>query len=227
MPIPEAHATENAGTSCMSTLDSTLDSTQTEINVSEPGWIPSGLYRISVDQYEAMVASGALPTRNRLHLINGYLVAKMTQNPPHAIVDELLGVAFARILPADRYHARSAKPVRIPGRDSEPDPDRAIARGTPRDFGHHHPEPHEIALIVEIADSSLADDRKLATHLYGPAGIPVYWIVNLVDRQVEVYSEPGPTGYRSLEVIAEDGSVPVTIDGQTLGQIAVAEILPS
>ena len=205
----------------------TLDHAQPAIQSPEPAWIPSGLYRMSLGEYEAMVASGALATSKRLHLINGYLVAKMTQNPPHAIVDELLGLALARILPADRYHARSAKPVRIPGRDSEPEPDRSVARGTPRDFGDHHPEPHEIALVVEIADSSLADDRKLAAHVYGPAGIPVYWIVNVAERQVEVYSEPAPTGYRSVEVIAEDGSVPVTVDGQTFGTIAVAHILPS
>lgn len=204
----------------------TLSPTQPEIEVAAPGWIPTGLYRISVDQYEAMVASGALPTSNRLHLINGYLVAKMTHDPRHAIVDELLGALLTRLLPADRYHARAAKPVRIPGRDSEPEPDRAVARGTPRDFGNHHPEPHEIALLVEIADSSLADDRKLAAHVYGPAGIPIYWIVNLVHRQVEVYSEPGPKGYGSIEVHAEDDAVPVIIDGQTLGRIAVADILP-
>ncbi|MHB1562307.1 MAG: Uma2 family endonuclease, partial [Isosphaeraceae bacterium] len=62
---------------------------------------------------------------------------------------------------------------------------------------------------------------------YGPAGIPAYWIVNLVHRQVEVYTEPGPGGYRTSRVFAEGQSVPVVIDGQPLGAIAVADILPS
>ncbi len=66
---------------------------------------------------------------------------------------------------------------------------------------------------MEIADSSLADDRKYATEMYGPAGIPVYWIVNLVDRQVEVYTDPTPDGYRSTAVFHEGQSVPVVIEG--------------
>jgi Uma2 family endonuclease len=206
---------------------SMIISAQPTIPAPEPGWIPSRLYRMTVEEYEAMVASGTLKSRNRFHLINGYLVAKMTQNPPHRVADELCGAELARILPAGRYHVQGAKPVRLPGRDSEPEPDRCIVRGTIRDYEEHHPGPGEIALIAEVADSSLADDRKLATEVYGPAGIPVYWIVNLVHRQVEVYTDPGPTGYGSTAVFAEGQSVPVVIGGEPLGRIAVADILPS
>ena len=151
----------------------------------------------------------------------------MTQNPPHRVADELCGAELDRVVPADRYHVPGAKPVRLPGRDSEPEPDRCVVRGTIRDYEDHHPGPDEIALIVEVADSSLADDRTLATKVYGPAGIPVYWIVNLVDRQVEVYTNPSPAGYLSTEVFAEGQSVPVVIEGQPLGRIAVSDILPS
>ena len=199
---------------------------QPTIPAPDPGWIPSPLYRMTVEEYEAMVESGVLRSRNRFHLLNGYLVAKITQNPPHAVADEALGTALVRILPADRYHSRAAKPVRLPGRDSEPEPDRCVARGRLLDYADHHPGSGEIAVIVEIADSSLAADRKLATEVYGPAGIPVYWIVNLIHRQVEVYTDPSPVGYRSTEVVPEGQSVPVVIDGQTVGWIAVSDILP-
>jgi Uma2 family endonuclease len=147
---------------------------------------------MTVDEYESLVRSGGLKSRNRFHLINGYLVAKMTQNPPRRVADELCGAALARILPTDRYHVAAAKPVRLPGRDSEPEPDRCVVRGTIRDYEDHHPGPGEIALIVEVSDSSLAEDRALAREVYGPAGIPVYWIVDLIHRQVEVHTEPGP-----------------------------------
>lgn len=206
---------------------STMISAQATIPAPEPGWIPSRLYRMTVEEYEAMVASGGLPSRNRFHLINGYLVAKMTQNPPHRVADELCGAELARVLPAGRYHVAAAKPVRLPGRDSEPEPDRCVVRGTIRDYEGHHPGPGEIALIVEVADSSLAEDRKLATEVYGPAGIPVYWIVNLLHRQVEVYTKPGPQGYEASEVFPEGQSVPLMIEGHRLGAIAVADILPS
>jgi Uma2 family endonuclease len=100
-------------------------------------------------------------------------------------------------------------------------------RGAIRDYEDHHPGPNEIALIVEVADTSLAADRTLATQVYGPAGIPVYWIVNLGDRQVEVYTDPAPAGYLSTAVFPEGQCVPVVIDGQQLGLIAVSDILPS
>jgi Uma2 family endonuclease len=190
-------------------------------------WIPSPLYRMTVEQYEAMVASGAFGKNDRFHLINGYLVAKMTQNPPHRVADELCGVELARIVPADRYHVPGAKPIRLPGRASEPEPDRCVVRGTIRDYEDRHPGPGDIALVVEVADSSLADDRQMATEVYGPAGVPVYWIINLVDRQVEVYSDPTPEGYRSSTVFTEVQSVPAVIDGQPLGRVAVADLLPS
>jgi len=190
-------------------------------------WIPTPLYRMTVEQYEAMVASGVFTTKDRFHLINGYLVAKMTHNPPHWVADELCGAELARIVPADRYLIPAAKPIRLPGRASEPEPDRCVVRGTIRDFENRHPGPDDVALVVEVADSSLADDRQMATIVYGPAGLPVYWIVNLVQRQVEVYTDPGPEGYRSCAVFLEGQSVPVVIDGQPLGHIPVASLLPS
>jgi Uma2 family endonuclease len=192
----------------------------------EPGWVPAPLYRLSVDQYEAMAASGAIPTSHRVHLINGCLVTKMTQKPPHVVVDDLLGVELARVVPGRRYHVRGAKPVRLPSRHSEPEPDRCVVRGRILDYAEQHPGPADIVLVAEVADSSLATDRKYATEVYGPAGIPVYWIVNLVHRQVEVYTEPGPAGYGSCAVYPEGQSVPVVIRGRQVGRIAVKDILP-
>lgn len=189
-------------------------------------WIPGPLYRISVEQYEAMTASGAIPESHRVHLINGLLVQKMTVHPPHAISFQLCRDELSRVK-ADGWHVRSSIPIRLPDQASEPEPDHSVVRGAVRDYEDRHPGPGDIALVVEISDSSLADDRKLATEVYGPAGIPVYWLVNLVDRQVEVYSEPGPDGYRSSAVYAEGHTVPVVIDGREAGQIAVVDILPS
>jgi Uma2 family endonuclease len=194
---------------------------------ADHGWIPSPLYRMTVEQYEAMVASGAFSKNDKFHLINGYLVAKMTQNPPHWVADELCGAELARIIPADRYVIPAAKPVRLPGRASEPEPDRSVVRGTIRDYEDRHPGPDDIALIVEVADSSLTADRQMGSEIYGPSGVPVYWIVNLVHRQVEVYTDPGPEGYRSCAVFTEMESVPVVIDGQPLGRVAVVDLLPS
>ncbi len=203
----------------MSTITST-----TSPAPAMPAWIPAPLYRMTVEEYEAMVASGAFKGRNRFHLINGYLVEKMTQNPPHTIADMRCGAELDRVIPPGR-HVRPSKPVRIPGRDSEPEPDRCVVRGTIDDY-EAHPGPDDVALVVEVADSSLAEDRKLATEVYGPAGIPVYWIVDVRGRRVEVYTGPGPQGYGPPEIFAEGQSVPVVIGGREVGRIAVADILP-
>jgi Uma2 family endonuclease len=189
-----------------------------------PAWIPSRLYRMTVEQYEAMAASGAIPTSHRVHLINGFLVEKMTQKPPHVIADDLCGRELARVLPG--WYIRAAKPIRLSGQASEPEPDRCIVRGTILDYAERHPGPDDIALVVEVADVSLADDRKLAAEVYGPAGIPVYWIVDVNGRRVEVHTGPGPQGYGPPAIFAEGQSIPVVIDGREVGRIAVADILP-
>jgi Uma2 family endonuclease len=176
-----------------------------------------------------MVDEGILGKHDRGHLINGILVAEMTQNDPHCTADDLCDEALRRVIPAGWYF-RGAKPIRIPGRagrrDSKPEPDRCVVRGTVRDYEECSPGPTEVGLVVEIADSSLADDRKYAAEPYGPARIPVYWIVNLLHHQVEVDTNPGPRGYRSTEVFKEGQSVPVVIRGREVGRIAVADLLP-
>lgn len=192
---------------------------------ASPGWMPSSPYRLTLAQYERMVDEGILNTRDRVHLIDGILVAKMTQNDPHCTADDLVGAAIQGLLPAGWY-IRAAKPIRLPAQRSKPEPDRAVVRGTIRDYTARTPEPADIGLVVEVADSSLYDDRALAG-IYGRAGIPTFWIVNLVHRQVEVYSDPGPEGYGSRQTYAEGQSFPVAIDRQPLGQIAVDDILPA
>jgi Uma2 family endonuclease len=188
-------------------------------------WVPSPPYRLTLDQYERMVDEGILGARDRVHLIHGILVAKMVHKPPHAVVDELLGAELARVAPRG-WHVRAAKPLRIPASDSEPEPDRCVVRGRIADYADRHPGPADVALVAEVADSSAAKDRGHAANLYGPAGIPVYWIVDVNARRVEVYSLAGPRGYGPPEFFTEGQSIPVVIGGRVRGRIAVKDILP-
>src|SRR5262245_45948885 len=126
---------------------STIATTPTPV---DPNWIPSPLHRLTLEQYEAMVDSGAFSGRERFHLINGFLVTKMTQNDPHATADELCGHALAGVIPIG-WHVRSAKPIRLPAQASKPEPDRCVVRGTIRDYSRRSPGPADIALVVEIA----------------------------------------------------------------------------
>ena len=97
-------------------------------------------------------------------------------------------------------------------------------RGEPKDYTDH-PRPADLALIVEVAEASVSEDRMMA-FVYGAAGIPVYWIVNLKSRQVEVYTGPGPGGYAACVTFKPGESIPVVINRAEVGRIAVADILP-
>jgi len=185
--------------------------------------------RLTVDQYDQMVEHGILPETNRFELINGRIVEKEVKKPPHSVATGLCLDALGRSLPAG-WHVRKEEPVRIPSRRSEPEPDLSVARGAIRDYETRHPGPDDIALVVEVTRSSVAKDRALA-RVYGGGGIPVYWIVNIPRRRLEVYEGPGPQQgrggqYPASKILNESESVNLVIDGQVVGQIAVADLLP-
>jgi Uma2 family endonuclease len=204
-------------------------STIVESQVTEPQvrteWfpLPKSVYRLNVEQYEAIVRSGVFTKRDRVQLIHGILVAKMTKKPPHVIGCEKTRDSLMQAVPAG-WRVMVVAPVRIPDYN-EPEPDLAVAKGSVEDYEERHPEPTDLALIVEVAESSLAEDRELAL-VYGSGGVQVYWIVNLVDGLVEVYSGPGPQGYRSITYLEPGHFVPVVVDGIEVGLILVDNLLP-
>jgi Uma2 family endonuclease len=186
------------------------------------------LARLSVEKYEAMIASGAFTKNDCFELVEGSLLQKMTKYPPHSVTTGLCLDSIQGCLPPG-WHVRKEEPVRIPDRDSEPEPDVSVARGRRTDYLQGHPGTADIALVVEVADSSVEDDREMAV-TYGGGGIPVYWLVNIPDRQLEVYTEPSgpssPIGYRRCTVLRSSDQVPLIIDGQAVAQIRVSDLLP-
>ena len=186
-----------------------------------PGRAP---YRLSVAKYEAMVASGAFTKHDRLELIEGMLVEKMTKGRKHSAGSEKSWRAIDPRVPAG-WHVRIEKPVRIPARDSMPEPDVSVARGAPDDYLDLDPGPEDVALVVEVSDTTLAADRAMAL-TYGGGGIPVYWIVNMKDRQLEVYANPVGGAYPAPTILGESASVELVLGGRVVGRIAVADLLP-
>jgi Uma2 family endonuclease len=178
------------------------------------------VYRINVDEYERM--ADALDEQ-RIELIDGYLVKKMAKNPPHIGTVDATLKALEATLPG--WWCRKEDPVRIP-RFDEPEPDIAVVRGSRDDYWGRIPVPKDIALLVEVSDTTLDRDRGEKRAAYARRRIPIYWIINLVDRQVEVYSDPGRGRYRSTEVYQPGQNVPVVIAGSRVGRIAVNDILP-
>ena len=94
--------------------------------------VPSSLYRMTLKQYETMIAAGSFTKRDRVQLINGYLVTRMTELPPHGATCEMIRLAIEKFFPTDAWHFRNEKSLRIPGYASMPLPDLVLVRGTPR-----------------------------------------------------------------------------------------------
>lgn len=182
-----------------------------------------GLYRMTVGQYERLVESGALDGQP-VELMSGLLVRKMGKKPPHVIAREALRDELLPLIPRGWRLAIEA-PVRIPDFD-EPEPDLAIVRGTREQYQDRHPGPGEIELLIEVAETSLARDRGAKQAAYARGGVPVYWIVNLIDGQLEVYTGPTPTGYRDRVVLTAGAHASVPIGDLEIGRIAVSAFLP-
>jgi len=190
---------------------------------SSPAAFPTApvLYRMTVDEYERI---GELLDDPRVELIDGHLVKKMPKNPEHSWTTKQVFKALARLLPAG-WTWRTEQPVRFPAYD-EPEPDVSIVRGSDDDYMHRMPGPADVALLVEISESTLSTDRGEKLRAYARAAIPIYWIVNLVNRQVEVYTGPVVDDYATRQDFLPGQHVPLLIDGRQLGQIAVDDILP-
>jgi Uma2 family endonuclease len=174
-----------------------------------------------------MIEAGILTSADRVELIEGIIVRKMTQYPPHAVAIDYTLDALRPLLPAG-WRLREQKPIKL--NDSEPEPDLVIVRGPLQCYETRHPGPRDIAVIIEVADTSLENDRQAKGRTYARARIPVYWIINLSERQVELYSEPKSgrsPSYRRRAAYEAGAKVPLRIEGIDVGEVLVSELLPS
>jgi Uma2 family endonuclease len=187
---------------------------------------PPNAHQFSVDDYHAMMRTGILNEQDRVELLEGYVVDKMPHNPPHDGTIQLVQDLLVKHIPTG-WCIRVQSAVTLS--DSEPEPDLVVVRGTSRSYVTNHPGPADVGLIIEIADSSLAKDREKA-RIYARAGLPQYWIVNLIDRQVEVHSAPsGPTaspsfGQQAVYRVGEPLSL--VLAGNKVADLSVQEMLP-
>ncbi|HEY4261919.1 MAG TPA: Uma2 family endonuclease [Schlesneria sp.] len=184
-------------------------------------------WRFSLDQYHAMIDRGILQSDDPIEFLEGVLVPKLTRNPLHRIAlahlrDTLQGLVSVG------WHLESQEAITL--ETSEPEPDLAIVRGQVDDYPDRHPGSGDLAFVAEVSDSTLVSDRTLKKRIYAQAGIIEYWIVNLVERQIEVYSDPtGPLTqpeYRVRRVFTAGQTIPVAVGGVEIGFVAVSRILP-
>jgi Uma2 family endonuclease len=183
--------------------------------------------RFTRAEYERLIDLGVFQPGEPIELIGGELIVAEPQGAAHytAICNtaSALQTAFGA-----GWYARMQGPIGLDD-ESEPEPDIAVVPGAPRDYARAHPE--RAVLTVEVAESSLALDRRHKGSLYARAGLPDYWIVNLIDRVLEVYRGPvedpaAPFGWRYAEREVLDAFARVSPLAAPQSSVSVSQLLP-
>lgn len=186
----------------------------------------ANVHRFSVADYHRLGEAGLLTTDDRVELLDGLIVEKPVQKPPHAVSLMRLQKRLSRIVP-ETFEARFQLPITLSR--SEPEPDAVIAIGPEDRYSTAHPSSKDVALVVEVSDTSLDLDQGPKQRLYAMARLPVYWIVNIPDERVEVYTQPrGGKALMYLTRVAypRGAKVPLVLNGELVAELAVSELLP-
>jgi Uma2 family endonuclease len=183
--------------------------------------------RLTVAEYQRLARAGILTPDDRVELIEGVVVEKPPRTAPHDGTVGAIHDLFHAVLP-DGWEPRCRLSLELA--DSQPEPDVTVVRGDGRKFMARHPTAADTGLVVEVADAGVLHDRRERARVYARAGVPVYWVVNLVDRRVEVYSDPsGPTAapaYATSRAYAPGDDVPLTLPGASPAAVPAADLLP-
>jgi Uma2 family endonuclease len=153
----------------------------------------------TVEEYHRMSEAGILAADERVELIEGEIVQMAAIGSPHAgCVNRLTNLLAWRL--GQRAVVAPQNPVRL-GDRSEPQPDLALVRPRADFYSASHPVPEDVLLLVEVACSSLPEDRRLKVPLYARHGINEVWLVDLDGERLEVYREPAEDGYRNVQLL--------------------------
>jgi Uma2 family endonuclease len=181
----------------------------------------------SVARYLKMVQDGNIDEDDKVELLENYLVRKMSRNPPHDSSVQKVQRVLSRHLP-EGWELRTQLGLQLP--DSVPEPDLTVARIDPDDYETRHPLANDVGLVVEVSDTSLTRDLQDKARIYARAGVAVYWVVDLVHRQITVFAEPsgqaGQPSYAQAHVYSSGTGMPFVLAGVTLASVPVDDLLP-
>jgi Uma2 family endonuclease len=187
----------------------------------------SGFRRFTVAEYHKLIDIGILTEGDDLELLDGHLVKKMSKGPAHDGTLKKVEKRLLRVLPPG-WDTRNQSVLTLSG--SEPEPDLLIGRDDPNGYTTRHPTAADTGLVIEVSDTTLDTDREDKGPLYARDGIATYWIVNVTDRQIEVYTDPdaaaSPPAYRTRTDYTPGQDVPLVLDGTAVASIPVADLLP-
>jgi Uma2 family endonuclease len=179
--------------------------------------------RFTRDEVERLRESGFFEG-HRYELLDGDLIDKMGQNPPHAYAIRLALVWLASIFKASRILVQLPIEASVADRKrSLPEPDLAVLAQAGPELSKRHPHGDELLLAIEVADSTAAFDLSRKAVLYAAAGVPEYWVLDLSRRILVVHRQPSPAGYRLIQLFTETDTV--SLENRT-EMVRVGELLP-
>jgi hypothetical protein len=159
--------------------------------------------RFTLDQYHRMGETGILGEDDRVELIEGEIVEMAPIGSPHAGTVARIHHLFSIRL-GDRAVVWSQSPLLLTRYQSEPQPDIVLLAPRADFYTSGLPEPPDVRLLVEVADSSLLYDRRTKFPLYARSGVAEAWLVDLVSRRLEIHRNPGDAGYRDVRLPRPD-----------------------
>lgn len=142
---------------------------------------------INVEEYYKMAEVGILKPEDRVELINGEIYQMSPSGSRHAAIVDHLAMMLNQ-LPQREVIVRVQNPIRIDD-NNEPEPDVALVKYQPDFYSTAHPIPAEVLAVIEVAGSSIRFDKDIKSLLYASCGIPEYWIINMNEDQLEVFSD--------------------------------------
>ncbi len=181
------------------------------------------LYEFSVAAYERLAELGILTKKDHVELLEGVVVQMSPIGIGHNFALSVLLKALVLML-KDDWCVRPQSTLQLD--KAEPEPDIAILHGVPENYSARHPNEHDVGLLIEISDSSLTKDRDVKGVIYAQYGLPEYWIVNLIEEQIEIYKrDPSEQAkYLPPVLVGKDQHLTVELNGKVYGQILASKL---
>jgi Uma2 family endonuclease len=163
--------------------------------------------QFTLSQYDKMIAAGIFDgiERQRFELIQGEIVQMAPIGYLHAAIVGEINELSRRHFTPEQVHIRIQAPLRMTDQSSMPEPD--IQWLCPRDYFQRHPEPDDVYLVIEVAESSIETDTVDKARIYAEASIQDYWVVNIPDHCIEIFRDPTSNGYQSHTTIRGDETI--------------------
>lgn len=179
-------------------------------------------YRLTTNDYHKMAEVGILDKNSRVELINGAMITMPPIGSTHAYtVDQLNRILTKKANMTQMV--RIQNPIQL-GQHDEPEPDIAIVKDN--NYADTHPTAEDVILVIEVSDTTLSYDRSVKGELYAKHDICEYWIINLKDKQIEIYTQPKDGQYQETQITRGNRSLsPLSLSNITLTAQALSQIL--